>query len=455
MNKLNNYDLEEMYTYTPRKGDDQLLIIRCEVSYDPYISGIDVRNYKWSVLTKKQTLSISEDEIDLLPNDPLECDEDGNRLHNSVYNYVPDTFLKDLIGAEFLLLIKQACILHGTREKQQPRKLSPPPIFVFANDFKQTNSRDFSQRTSTSTVKLMDNTDRERYYDENDLNKSRKHVMSNQHIGVFNYGQYYYFDMTSFQEKYYLNVTHNQISGILYNVEQSRYYGLERHEEEQANGTTKHVFTKNILLENEWVERTFEEDFLKSVREKALCDEHKYVKCPIGNSKITITPDYIKCNPKVQYLQSGIDNCIFASLASVLHYMNYESLAFRVWEIQKEFQNTSFDAKSNNLLHDVGKKIYASGFRDFNRFYQMVRIKAPEKFNLLEFGKCNTTTLLHVVPIGKDKSANHCIAIYKNFIFDGNYTHAWPLSNESLYKILKTDYRGIDYGYMYIKKRSI
>jgi hypothetical protein len=205
-------------------------------------------------------------------------------------------------------------------------------------------------------------------------------------------------------------------------------------------------------LENEWVERTFEEEFLKSVRDKALIDKNKYVKCPIGNAKVTITPEYIKCNPQVKYLQSGLDNCIFSSLASALHYMKYESLAFHVWQFQKEFQTTSFDPKANNLLHDLGKKLFAAGFRDFNRLYQMVRIKAPEKFNLLEFGKKNTSTLLHVVPIGKDKSANHCIAIYNNFIFDGNYTHAWPLEHESLLKILKTEFRGIDYGYMYINK---
>ena len=82
----------------------------------------------------------------------------------------------------------------------------------------------------------------------------------------------------------------------------------------------------------------------------------------------------------------------------------------------------------------------------------MRRIKAPEKFNLLEFGGNNKSTILHVVPIGKDKSANHCIAIYNNFIFDGNYTHAWPLELAALSKILKTPYRGIDYGYMYVYK---
>ncbi len=291
-----------------------------------------------------------------------------------------------------MFLLKQAAVLHGAHEKTYPRKLSPPPDFVFADDFKQTNSKYFGQKSSKSSVKLLENTDRERLYDEMDVTQFGKHVMPLYNVGVLNYPQYYYFDMTSFgEQQYYINVTNNQLSGIRYDENEKRFFGLERHEDKQKDGTVKNVLIQDIPLEQEWVERFLPTDFLKCVKEKATLDNNKYLKCPVGNAKETFTPDYLKMNPKIQYMQNGNANCIFTSLASALYYMKFESLSMNVIELQKKFQNTSFDFSVGNLHREVNKKVYSIGCRDFNRAYTMRRIKCPEKFNILEFGAINET----------------------------------------------------------------
>ena len=92
-------------------------------------------------------------------------------------------------------------------------------------------------------------------------------------------------------------------------------------------------------------------------------------------------------------------------------------------------------------------------FKSFNKKYQPVRIRDPKAFDLIANALRDPNVLYHVVISGDDGSSNHCICVYNNFIFDGNYTKAWRFSKKSLYQCLNSDYAGIECGYMYLSTK--
>ena len=58
--------------------------------------------------------------------------------------------------------------------------------------------------------------------------------------------------------------------------------------------------------------------------------------------------------------------------------------------------------------------------------------------------------MFHVVLCAENCLAHHCICIVNNLIFDGNYTNALPLSQESLNLCVDDIYLCIEHGYKYV-----
>jgi hypothetical protein len=254
--------------------------------------------------------------------------------------------------------------------------------------------------------------------------------------------QVYYFDMTLFSEKYYLNTNDNQISGIAYNTIEQTYYGLEKLDVDNV---------LHVELEEEWVEKNFPDDFLTVVKEKASTDLNKFIKVPVGHAKPTMSPECIHKNPTIKFLQDGKDNCVFSSIASATFFLGYEDLAYKIMSFEHTFAHSNFDPKYKSLLGVVSRKLCSLDCRTFNRDYQLRRIKFPQKFDLVRSAKENPTSIYHVVIRGADCSINHCVSIVNNYLFDGNYTNAWGLNYESLKQCLDSDFVGIEHGYMHVK----
>jgi hypothetical protein len=355
-----------------------------------------------------------------------------------------------IIGCELVFLFETACVLSAQVERSKPYTLSGAPIFTFHDDFKNTNTLQHASRAITkckSSVKLDDSKDNRRMYDEKDfLSKNQRHVMPHEFIGDFSQPQYYYYDMRTLPTKYYVHCTTQQISGIYYNEEKNKFIGLCKRPLRNQGPIIHH-----IELEDDWVEENFHEEFLDLVKRKSNSEHCRFIKLPIGKAKPLSSPECNLCNPVIKYLQNGKDNCVFASMESALSYMGFTYLATLVAKYEQEFLKTQYTNDTySSVMGLLNFKITTFKIREFNRKYQLKKIKNPDEFDLIENAKKNPTILYHVVLVGTDGSENHCVCIYNNYIFDGNYTHAWKLEQASLDECIDSTFIGICDGHMYV-----
>jgi hypothetical protein len=445
---LLEYNLDPVYQYKPLRGDDEILIVRCQVFYDQYDNFTKIKKICWSVLTLKESFSLTPRKVRDLPKDPMEEDEDGERLHKSIYSNISKELLCSIIGCEFVFLLETASVLCGEHERKRPFNLSPAPKFNFADDFDSTNRLEPSSRTikkSSSSVTLE--SENKRMYDVKDmLPKNQRHCMPLDFIGDFSHPQYYYYDMRGYNKRYYVHCVTTQISGMYYDELKNKFFGLCKRQR-----TNEDSFVHHIELEDDWVEDNFKEEFLDLVKNKSKKDHRKFIKLPIGKAKPLSSPLCNHGNPIINYLQNGKDNCVFASMASVLSYMGYTALADLVMKYETEFVKTQFTNDTYGaVLGLVNHKIQSFKCKNFNQKYQLRRIRNHEEFDLIENATNNPNIMYHVVLSGADGSENHCVCIYHNFIFDGNYTHAWRLQQSSLDECIDTTFIGINDGYMHI-----
>ena len=71
-------------------------------------------------------------------------------------------------------------------------------------------------------------------------------------------------------------------------------------------------------------------------------------------------------------------------------------------------------------------------FGSFRKQCEIKKITHCANYDLIQECNKRENVLHHVVIISQDGGENHAICIVHNFIFDGNYTHALPLSQEYL-----------------------
>ena len=445
---LTRYAIQPIYEYKPLRSDDQILVVKCEIRYDRYALYCKPLKYKWSVLTLKETYSPNPTKIRDLPKDPLELGESGERLYKSKYNEISKGLLCSVIGVEMVYLLECACAKIADSERAKPYQLSEAPEFKFSDEFESTNTKEPSEKKlkeSDSKSKVSLKGPNLRMYDVKDLNDDDSVVFPLNNIGDFSVPQVYYFDMREFTTKYYIHTDRTQICGLYFDAAQNKFFGLTK------TVINKKIHVRHVVLEDDWTEANFHEEFLNLVKQKSRRDQKKFIKLPIGKAKPLSSPTCNLNNPEIRYLQNGKDNCVFASIASALSYMGYSTISTLIWKYESEFTKTQFQKNTYGsvvqILHD---KIGSYNIKDFNQNYQLRRITEPDKFNLVEMGKLNPNILYHVVLVGSDGSENHCVCVFDNFIFDGNYTHAWILEQESLNECIDSTFVGISYGYMYI-----
>lgn len=442
--ELKKFNLRHIYTYKPLRSDDQILVVRCKAVFNRYATFLHPQKIEWSVLTQKQYYSNDPTtRLKNFPKDPLAIGYDGQRLHDSVYSDISKGVLCGIIGCEMIYLFELAAVLHAQKERERPYTLSDAPKFKFAGDFATTNEKwqvsEKQLKKCKSKVELEG--PRKRFYDDRDLDKNGKNVMPLTEVGDFLFPQCYYFDMRQFTTHYFVNVQSQQISGLYYDEAKDTFFGLVKHGSRM----------EHLTLEIDWLEENFDEEFLELVKKKSKRDRRKYIKLPIGKAKPLSSPQCNVRNPKMKYLQNGKDNCVFASMASALYYMNYTNLANLIWMFSEEFAKTQYSNDTyGQVLSTANLRI--GKFKDvaFNKKYQLIRIRSPDKFDLIETAKMNPNILYHVVLKGSDGSENHCVCVYNNFIFDGNYTHAWKLEQRSLDECIDSTFKHIVDGYMHV-----
>ena len=79
--------------------------------------------------------------------------------------------------------------------------------------------------------------------------------------------------------------------------------------------------------------------------------------------------------------------------------------------------------------------------------------QAIKKFDLTDLYGVDDKIIKLVQPIGVDNSSNHSFAVYNNWIFDGNLTHAIPLSVQGITVCIGSEYKVIKVAYL-LSRRS-
>jgi hypothetical protein len=54
---LEELNIQHLYDYKPLRGDDQILVIKCEITYDQYAQYVKISKCEWFIMTEKQSCS--------------------------------------------------------------------------------------------------------------------------------------------------------------------------------------------------------------------------------------------------------------------------------------------------------------------------------------------------------------------------------------------------------------
>ena len=332
--------------------------------------------------------------------------------------------------------------------------LSNKPLFVYPDRQSQVTNTDTLKNnddakegvknTNKRPHVTLEGSKEKREIDTLDKDKFGCQLFKVKTCGIFSHPQIYYYNMKDFNTEYYINSNDTQISGLVYQPLTQTFYGLQK---QMGKDNYQHV-----ELDDEWVNSNFDKKFIALTVEKAVNGQNKFIKVPIGIARPTITLPECKNNPIIQYLQNGEDTCVYSSISSALHYIGYIKLAVLVDSFKYASQNDILELEHEKRLLKVNRIIRTGKCYPFNKQFLQIRIKNAMSFNLLQNAKLNPTTLFHVVLRGTDCSENHCICIFDNWIFDGNFTNALTLNQLNLDLSVNNKFVNVKAGYMYVNK---
>ncbi len=415
-----------VYQYKMDGDDDKIHCIRVAVTFQNPYKKMIVRNMDWAIMTEKHSSNKLHPESGPWAN----TDEKGNKVH--IYWDCRDSLLKAALGEVTFELIKS--VLRPTWEAEYSHQGRPhlKPNFIFDDNphFEFVpNSERFIDKYDRSSGSLL---------------SVRPPVFKRDFCGIFSHRQYYYFDMREISMDYFVNVNTRQISGIYYDAVTKLFTGLEKFREKG-----RHKF-KKVELDTRWVHTNINKAVIDAAIKKSKSDDKQFVKLPIGLGKPIQTSKEIKKNPIIAYPQYGEDTCVFSSLSSALYFLQYEDTAYKIDVFKKKLLTDMFDESFENLMGRITQHIHEDEYYKMFRSKCQVRkiINCPS-FDLIKESKARENVLFHVVVISKDGGENHAICVVKNWIFDGNYTNALPLSQESLNKSCDSVFEGIACGYKY------
>ena len=408
--KINN--CLPIYHYKPAEDDDEIIIIRACLEFEFPLQQFKITSFKWAVTTKSGSFEAKA----------TKC---------NIYSDCTTDLLKEAIGADFLMLMGESIKNAYEIEFNHPGNLSALPQFIFGEH-----------------PHIEYNVQRKRFIDAKDKKSppNGDPVYKESNCGYLEQRQYFYFDLSRLQTKYYVNVSSTQICGIVWKQSEQQYYGLERKIKSDGN-----FFYKHVPLEDSWVNENIDSNILKIVKNKSSEDNAKFFKIPIGDSRPIQTSKEIKKNPVIEFKEDGKNTCAFTSLCSALHYMKFEDVSIQLDDYKIEFLQNDYYERFYNIMGVVTNFIQEKAYLEFRQQYKVIKIGIKSEFDLLQEATKSPDTLYHVVLRSSDGAESHAVCIYNNWIFDGNFTNALSLTKENLTKACDSEFIGIHYGYMYIK----
>ncbi len=112
-----------------------------------------------------------------------------------------------------------------------------------------------------------------------------------------------------------------------------------------------------------------------------------------------------------------------------------------------------FEETFENLMATITTHIHDDPYYSaFRKKCEIRKISNCAEFDLLKECQERESVLYHVAIISKDGGENHAICVVQNWIFDGNYTHAWRFAQSSLDECIDSTFIGINDGYSFTPK---
>ena len=131
-------------------------------------------------------------------------------------------------------------------------------------------------------------------------------------LGQFNitYPFYFYVGNKDFK----IEKTTQQISKICYDDIDEKFYGIHH--------TKKTNVSRRVEVFPDWIEFNFGKGYVGFLKENPI-SKTSFLALPIGSARTNSSKQDISGNPVVKYKQDGENVCVFTSLASVLHHLNF------------------------------------------------------------------------------------------------------------------------------------
>jgi hypothetical protein len=422
---LRDKDVQPVYQYKIDDDDEKIECVRCAITFKSPYHRLIPSSINWAIMTEKNSVSKNS-----LGQSPWNNKDENDQKHH-IYWDCKETLLQAALG-ELFDLINSAIEQHYNAEYRQQGRPHMKPRFHFGNN---------------PHVEFLQNEGR--FIDECDLSKGsflkqRPAVFNKNYCGIFSNRQYYYFDMRDVATNYFINVSTRQICGIYYDPSSKQYTGLERFRERG------HQKFKKVALETEWVRANIDKAVRTAAVTKSKADHRRFIKLPVGLGRPHQSLKETMRNPKIHYPQYGDDTCVFSSLSSALHYLQYQDVALRIDDFKLKIMKEQFDNSFENLMGRITGYIHDDKcFGSFRKQCERKKITHCANYDLIIECKKKQNVLHHVVTISQDGGENHAICVVHNLIFDGNFSNALPLSQEYLDIACNSTYLGIASGYKY------
>ena len=196
-----------------------------------------------------------------------------------------------------------------------------------------------------------------------------------------------------------------------------------------------------------WIDKLFGDHFKNTCIRK----QNAWIKVPPGNPKQdgltmqTSTPVLHQSNTPIKYPQGQLRTCMVGSFASCLYYMATAE------------NKTEMAKYAEGIMRDHG--LLSKTEVVFNTFYNIVTENCKDRYELKrnkDFSFEQQEELFDlptvVVLMGRDKSKNHAITVYKDMIFDTSSEKILSRCRETLDWCSPTGFHRIERAYSFIEK---
>ena len=229
---------------------------------------------------------------------------------------------------------------------------------------------------------------------------------------------------------------HYQISRIRFNVKKNEWEGVQ-FENDQTLSVVK--------LNEKWVISNFPK-YHKFFKAKSIEGSNKFLQVPIGDV-IDVHPTMdISNNPSVKYLQGQNDICVFASLASILHFNGMILEAEIVFNMRND---NIFKKNACKIIQTLLQIIQQDKrFKTFRRYYR--NIKLDKNHDIFSHSILDGEFKLIVIK-SDDNQMSHAVCLSNKFIFDSNVSKCLPMTREGINCCCgkNHNYIGILFGYYF------